>query len=178
MPWGAEIAEPIGIVQSYGSSLMVVSHTTSKIYVWQPLPETNRGSFLPRAIDPRGEWKSFYSAPEDDGQRYGFRCLASDGDTLFFSDETEGAVWMMSAGGKVARFASGLGDPSGLAFGRDRALYVSDESNGGRLLRLDDNGKATVVAAELGRPRAIVFTDDKTALVANRDGNVWKVVLP
>ena len=182
---GTEIPEPIGLVASPRSGLVVISHTTSKIYRWlNPIPSINgvpfiSGLFRSRdlTIDPKGVWELIYAAPEADGERYGFRCLASDGDTLFFSDETDGAVWMLSPSGKIAKFASDLGDPSGLAF-CGGALYVCDESNGGRLLKLDNQGKATVVANELGRPRGILFLDAQTVLLANRDGNIWKVVLP
>ena len=156
-PMPGEVAEPLGIADARGQ-LVVVSHTSSKLF--------KNGQL-------------FYSAPQEAGEdRYGFRFLAADGDTLFMTDETDGAVWMISPRGQVAKFASGLGDPSGLAFGKDGALYVCDEGDGGRLWKLNSEGVGTVVAQGLGRPRGLAFVDAKTVLVANRDGNVWRVVLP
>ncbi len=82
---------------------------------------------------------------------------------------------MLARNGFISQFAKGLGDPSGLAFSPDGALYVCDESEDGLLWKLDQYGKATLATNGLGRPRGIVFSDAKTAFIANRDGNVWKL---
>lgn len=153
------ITEPLGLTRTASNNIYAVAHTTSKIY---------------RLTGD--DWISIYEAPGDEG-RYGFRCLATDGDTLFLTDEVKGEVLMMSSGGRVAVFASGIEDPSGLAV-RGDWVYVCDESGGGRLWKLDKNGVKTLAAQNLGRPRNVLFLDDKTALVSDRDGRVLKLTWP
>ena len=159
LPVGGEIIEPMGLLSSPAGRLYVVAHTTSKIY----------------RLD-KDSWKLVYEAADEDGDkgRYGLRCLANDGDTMFLSDEVNGDVLMVSPNGRIAKFASGFADPSGLAV-RDDGLYVCDEGDGGRLWKVDKNGVKTLVAEKLGRPRNVLFTDDKTALVSDRDGRVLKL---
>ncbi len=199
-PLGTEIPEPLGLV--FGpSGLMMVSHTTSKIYRWKnsiptlneiPLMKSDRISvpgnipligslFRSRqtpSVNPNGQWELVYSAPSTDGARYGFRWLASDGGAYFVSDEDGERVLMLTENGRVATFASGISDPSGLAIGPDGMVYVANEGDGGQLIRLNNEGEKTIVAEKLGRPRGILFLDAKTLLVSNRDGNIWKILLP
>lgn len=176
-PIGSEIAEPIGLI-AHGAGLSVVSHTTSKIYEWRLRLVTGGG--WAREIDGPEGWTRLYSAPaETPGKdRYGFRWLAEDWGILFMSDEVGERILMVTRSGRVATFASGISDPSGIVIGPDKMVYVANEGDGGQLLRLNAEGEKTVVAEKLGRPRGILFLDAKTVLVSNRDGGVWKVVLP
>ena len=81
---------------------------------------------------------------------------------------------MATRSGRIAKFATGFADPSGLEV-RGDWLYVCDEGDGGRLWKVDKNGVKTLVAERLGRPRNVLFLDDKTALVSDRDGRVLKL---
>ena len=54
-------------------------------------------------------------------------------------------------------------------------LYVCDEGNGGQLWKVDKDGNKTLIAEKLGRPRNVLFLDDQTALVSDRDGRVLKL---
>ncbi len=187
-PVGGEIIEPLGLISglrtrgqtkvSYDSySFFVVAHTTSKIYVSEAdviSPYDGIGVANYKPVNPI--WRLVYAAPDEDGDtgRYGLRCLAGDGDTVFVSDEVGGDVLMMSSGGRMAKFVSGFDDPSGMAI-RGDWLYVCDEGNGGQLWKVNKNGKKTLVAEKLGRPRNVLFLDDKTALISDRDGRVLKL---
>jgi DNA-binding beta-propeller fold protein YncE len=170
-----DIPEPIGLVinplitSNFGKetpfSLGVVSHTTSKVY--QLLLSNTR------------ERELIYAAPAIGAEeRYGFRWLVTDASTLLMSDEVGEKILMVNRAGRASTFASGISDPSGIAIGPDKMVYVANEGNGGQLIRLNSEGEKTIVAEKLGRPRGILFLDAKTALVSNRDGNIWKVVLP
>lgn len=198
----ADIPEPMGLVADGVGTLMnppsktpvafalsVISHTTSKIYRLENLGAINSDK-IPRLSDlpvltPLFRSRSnapkptlIYSAPSTNGDRYGFRWLVRDGNGYLMSDEVGERVLMLTENGRVATFASGISDPSGLAIGPDKQVYVANEGDGGQLIRLSAEGEKTVVAEKLGRPRGILFLDAKTVLISNRDGNIWKIILP
>lgn len=161
-PVGEEIVEPMGLI-SDGSTLFAVAHTTSKIF---------------RLND--GKWDLMFTAPLDEGdtRRYGYRCLAYDRGALLLSDEVGEEVLILTQNGRLASWAKGIGDPSGITIGPDGAVYVTDESEGGRLIRINNIGQTQIVAEGLGRPRGVLFVDAKTALVSDRNGKVWKLSFP
>ena len=173
-PVGGVIADPIGLSPRIGSGPVVVSGTTSSLY-WWATPPINMNEAVASFGTWRGDWKAFPSIRTNNDEHHIFRSLTHSGDTLFLTDEIEGAVWLRASNGFMSRIAKGLGTPSGLAFSPDGSLYVCDESKGGRLWKLDNHGKATLAANGLGRPFGIAFFDAKTAFVTNRDGNVWKL---
>jgi DNA-binding beta-propeller fold protein YncE len=184
-PMGTEIPEPLGLANGPGG-LTVVSHTTSKVYRWGnsipmlgDIPFVN-GLFAnrPTAMPEASQWRPVYSAPSADGERYGFRWLVSDGGAFFMSDEDGERILMLTQNGRVATFATGISDPSGVLVGPNGTVYVANEGDGGQLIRLNAEGEKTIVADGLGRPRGMIFVDAKTLLVSNRDGNVWKIALP
>lgn len=160
---GGAIVEPLGLTLSASGELFVVAHTTSKVY----------------RLEGK-EWKQIFEpvlAPSET-KRYGYRCLAHEGDALLMSDELSGSILLITEGGRVATWAQGLDDPSGVRIAPDGAIYATDEGEGGKLVRLAADGTGTVVAKGLGRPRDMLFLDAKTVLVSDRDGTVWKVLLP
>jgi glucose/arabinose dehydrogenase len=76
-------------------------------------------------------------------------------------------------------WASGLSSPSGLAEGPRGALYVTEEGSGGRVSRLDKDGKATVLATGLGKAREVILLDPFTLLVSDRAGGaIYQIALP
>jgi len=158
-PLGDAIEEPLGLVSDSFNNLFAVSHTTSTILRFDGT-----------------KWTPFFTPTEAD--RYGYRCLAMDNGTLLLSDEESGEILMLSQSGRLATWAKGIADPSGITIGPDNAAYVTDESNGGRLWRVNNLGEKTIVAEGLGRPRGVLFLDEKTALVSDRNGKVWKLVFP
>jgi virginiamycin B lyase len=162
----ASFEEPLGITLSPNGQLTVVAHTTSKLYRLDNL----NGAQIPTLQ---------FSAPADGDKRYGYRAVATlpDG-SLLLSDETDAQILKIDAAGRASAFATGFDDPSGVTVGPDGAVYVADEGRGGQLVRVSVDGQKTVVAEKLGRPRGILFLNNKTALVSNRDGSVWKVSLP
>lgn len=174
LPLGGEIIEPLGIVNS-SDGIYAIAHTTSKIFKLEADPASSGGNL-------KTFWVPIYTAPIPEGKtrRYGYRALAKDPNSpaLFMSDEVSGTVFLLTPSGFLSKFATGFEDPSGLAFAPDGQFYVADEGKGGQLVRLSREGTPTVIAEKLGRPRGILFLDAKTALVSNRDGNVWKIALP
>ncbi len=162
-PLGESIEELLGLAFGATGELFTIAHTTSKIYRFD------------------GEkWNLVFAAPLEDGddKRYGYRCLAFDGGAFLMSDEVGEEVLLLTPGGRIASWAKGIGDPSGITIGYDGATYVCDESDGGRLWRINNIGEKTLVAEGLGRPRGVLFLDAETALVSDRNGKVWKLVWP
>ena len=162
-PVGQAIEEPLGLARGPKGELFVVAHTTSEIYRFDGM-----------------KWNLIFSAPLEDGdeKRYGYRNLAFDGGAFLMSDEVGEQVLLLTPAGRLATWTSGIGDPSGIVIAPDSATYVTDESEGGRLFRVNNLGEKTIVAGGLGRPRGILFLDAKTALVSDRNGKVWKLALP
>ena len=157
------VEEPLGITTRDGGAVVVVSHTTSKVY------EIPAGGGEARTIHtPAG------------GGKYGYRCVAAlPGGDLLVTDETDGRVLRIPAsGGEAKPFATGLGSPAAIVVAGDGAIYVTDE-RGGRVVRLSADGKPTVVATGLGNPRGLVLLDDGSVLVGDRkSGNIYRVTLP
>jgi DNA-binding beta-propeller fold protein YncE len=160
-PVGGEIAEPLGLAIVDGRPV-AVSHTQSKVVRW----------------DGKA-WQMLFSAPEDGGKRYGYRCLeAEPGGSILMSDEAEGQVLLLSPQGRLASWSKSFESPSGIVIGPDGATYVTDEGNSGTFSRVSASGEAAVLARDLGKPRGILFLDAKTVLVTNRSGSIWKLELP
>ena len=189
-PLNGEIDEPVGLVDG-ALGLLAVSRSTSQIYRWKeppaPIPHIGNIPLIslfrsrkrpPTRLSADGKWELFY-APKTEGERYGFGGIVSDDEACFMSDDVGQQVLRLTdsfvEGTRLVPFATGIPKPSGLAIGPDKMIYVANEGDGGQLLRLDAQGRKSVVAEKLGRPSGVLFLDAKTVLVSNRDGNVWKV---
>ncbi|HVK04450.1 MAG TPA: hypothetical protein VM490_13315, partial [Armatimonadaceae bacterium] len=162
-----EVVDPLGLAPTADGSLLALSHRESVVHRF------------PAGGGPRTE-KPF--ASPTGGAKYGWRDLAVGKDgAAYVTDELSNAVLVRKPGADAAfvPFATGLSSPSGLVFGPDGALYVTEEGTG-RLSRLSADGKTVTVLAEgMGRARDASFLDARTLLVTDREGGaVWKVTLP
>jgi sugar lactone lactonase YvrE len=164
-PLPQAIEEPLGVaVDQRSGRLFVVSHTTSKLWTG----EQRKGS---------AALELFY-APDGAGARYGLRCaaVAADG-AVYVTDETDGRILKLSAGGAAETWVAGLEDPSGIVIGPDGAVYVADEG-AGRVVRIAADRKPVVVAEGFERPRGLLFLADGSLLVGDRaNGTVYRVTL-
>lgn len=173
IPLGGEIMQPLGIVQTARfdlDSLYVVAPATAQVYCFD-------GAKYATPFGPYGGyWQLIYQMPvgEGDKTKFGLRYLTEDGSAVFVSDSIKGEVIMMSRGGRMATFASGFNNPSGMEI-RGDWLYVCDEGNGGQLWKVDKSGAKTLVAEKLGRPCNVLFLDDVTALLSDRNGRILKL---
>lgn len=177
-----DVPEPTGLIWDFDPKrgdgpneprkLWAASHTTSKIY---------RKEFLNGYVERRLIYAPVVDAETNfEGGRPGFTGMVSDNGAILVSDQAGQRVAMISDGGRIATFASGIEKPAGLAKSPayPGAIYLASEGSGGQLLRLDAEGGKVVVAEKLGRPSGVLFLDAKTILVSNWDGNIWKVALP
>lgn len=176
--WGEAVEQPINIARAEVDAPLVISAKNFEPLVG--LTSYPMGSYLGDGVELPHSWIPLIplqlnqSRPQTRPQ---FSDVINRGDNknYFLSEPATGTVWKFSRQTGLHPFAQGVGAPSGMALGKDGALYVCDQSAGGRLLRLDDQGRATVVATELGRPCAVLWANQQTAFVANRDGNIWKL---
>jgi sugar lactone lactonase YvrE len=169
-PLGQEIVEPLGIAVTPQGRVVVVAHTTSRIFdALSPRPSANQATL----------WRNIYSAPSENGRRYGLRSVAVDRDgSLLVTDETDGKLMLISPAGRAATLTSGLDDPTGVTFSPSGEVFVAEEG-AGRVSRVESDGTLTTVADGLGQPRGLVFLDARTLLVADREGGkIWRVTLP
>lgn len=171
LPLGEPIDQPIGVGGNGVDNLLAISAQFEPLACRTMFPN---GSFLGDGARLPHVWAPLFSLSQQQAHPQ-LTNLIRSGQDVFLSEPTAGTLWKFSAATGLHRFAQGLGAPSGMALSKNGALYVCDQSAGGRLLRLDDQGQATVVATELGRPCALLWTSAQTALVANRDGNIWKL---
>lgn len=164
VPVGGAIEEPLGLDVDKNGRLVVISHTTSQLFALNA---------------PQSTLSLIYKAPESDGKRYGYRCVAVDRDgSLLISDEIDGVVRLLTPAGRMTILASNLDGPTAMLLAGDGAVYVAEE-NAGRVVRLERDGSTTLIANGLGQPRDIEAIDAKMMLVSDREnGNIWQLRLP
>lgn len=163
-PVEGTVEEPLGLAADASGRLIVVSHTTSRLFA---LPRVGQ-KLVP-----------LYAPPAQKGKRYGYRCVAVDRDgTLFFTDEADGQLMLLTPGGRAATWVRGLDDPTTVVISPRGEVFVAEEG-AGRIARIDAHGASSIVAEGLGKPRDIEFLDERTLLVSDQEGGViWKVTLP
>jgi len=172
-PWGGTLEQPINISRGeVGDPLVMSAKNFEPLRGFTLFP---MGSYLGEGLELPHTWNPLLPpvTPTEIRPEWNF-ALRRDSDYLLSAPST-GTIWQFSDGKKLQMFAQGLGKPTALSIGADKSLYVCDESAGGRLLRLDEQGHATVVASELGRPCAVVWANSRRAFVANRAGNIWRL---
>ena len=85
--------------------------------------------------------------------------VVEDG-VVYVSDRKAGKVFEITDG-KVETLVRPLEDPVGLAFDSEWRLLIVEEDEG-RLLRLEDDGKLTVLAERMKDPRWVTVAEDGT----------------
>jgi uncharacterized protein (TIGR03437 family) len=84
------------------------------------------------------------------------------------------AIFIVRPDGSRQPFVADLANPTSLAFGPDRALYVSSRFDGS-VHRVDAAGRVTMVASDLGVACGIAFSADGTLFVGDRSGSILRV---
>jgi sugar lactone lactonase YvrE len=84
------------------------------------------------------------------------------------------AIFVVRPDGSREPFVSDLANPTSLAFDPEGRLHVSSRFEG-TVHRIDRDGGATVVAADLGVACGIAFSSDGTLFVGDRSGTIFRV---
>jgi len=84
------------------------------------------------------------------------------------------AIFIVRPDGSREPFVGELANPTSLAFSPDGALHVSSRFDGS-VHRVDEAGKATLVASDLGVACGIAFAADGTLFVGDRSGSILRV---
>jgi sugar lactone lactonase YvrE len=84
------------------------------------------------------------------------------------------AIFVVRPDGSREPFVSDLANPTSLAFDPEGRLHVSSRFEG-TVHRIDRQGGATVVAADLGVACGIAFSADGTLFVGDRSGTIFRV---
>lgn len=84
------------------------------------------------------------------------------------------AIFVVRPDGSREPFVSDLANPTSLAFDPEGRLHVSSRFEG-TVHRIDRDGGATVVAADLGIACGIAFAADGTLFVGDRSGSILRV---
>lgn len=84
------------------------------------------------------------------------------------------SVYRVTRLGDVEPFATGISNPTGLAFGADGALYISSRHEG-RLYRVNADGLASPFADGLGVATGLAFAPDGWLYVGDRRGAIYRV---
>jgi sugar lactone lactonase YvrE len=180
VPLPGEVVEPLGLTVDNQGRLLVIAHTTSKVFALEPAVANATGStsVAGAAGSKYIDYKFTPLYEVSGGKKYGYRCLAVDRDgSLLISDEVDGVIRLLTPNGRMTTWASGLDSPTAVVIAPDRHVYVLEEG-AGRLVRLDAEGQPTMVADGLGQARDVEFTDAKTALVSDREsGTIYQLKL-
>jgi sugar lactone lactonase YvrE len=84
------------------------------------------------------------------------------------------SIYRVSRSGEVEAFASGIMNPTGLAFGPDGGLYVSSRHEG-KLYRVNEQGRVAPFAENLGVPTGLTFDFRGRLWVGERRGSIYQV---
>lgn len=84
------------------------------------------------------------------------------------------SLYKITRFGEVEPFASGITNPTGLAFGPDEALYVSSRHEG-MLYRVDAQGSVSAFAEGVGIATGLAFDAQGYLYVGDRRGTVLRV---
>lgn len=87
---------------------------------------------------------------------------------------TQVSIYKISPLGDVEPFASGITNPTGLAFGPDGDLYVSSRHDG-TVYRIDTHGTVTPFASQLGVATGLAFDAQGHLFVGDSRGTIHQV---
>jgi sugar lactone lactonase YvrE len=86
------------------------------------------------------------------------------------------SIFRISATGQREAFSSAVVNPTSMAVGPDRALYVTSRFEGA-VYRIADDGSAALVASNLGVACGLAFGPDGALFVGDRTGTIFRVSL-
>ena len=86
------------------------------------------------------------------------------------------SIFRVQRDGGREPFASGIGNPTSMAFDASGQLYVSSRFEG-TVYRVAPDGDVEIVAADLGVPCGLAFDADGTLFVGDRSGTIFRVSL-
>lgn len=84
------------------------------------------------------------------------------------------SVFRVGASGAREPFVRGMVNPTSMAFGPDRRLYISSRFDG-RVYRVFEDGRYEVFASDLGLACGLVFGRDGTIFVGDRSGTIFRI---
>ncbi|HYB96639.1 MAG TPA: hypothetical protein VEC39_16820 [Vicinamibacterales bacterium] len=84
------------------------------------------------------------------------------------------SIFRVTPAGAREPFVHGLVNPTSMAIGPDRKLYVSSRFEG-RVYRIADDGQYEVVASDLGVACGLAFGADGSLYVGDRAGSIFKI---
>lgn len=84
------------------------------------------------------------------------------------------SIYKVTRFGEVEPFATGIMNPTGLAFGPDGGLYVSSRHEG-KLYRINEQGIVAPFAEDLGVPTGLTFDFRGRLWVGDRRGAIYQV---
>ena len=84
------------------------------------------------------------------------------------------SIFRITPGGARESFSSGIVNPTSMALGPDRRLYVSSRFEG-TVYRLDESGDAAPYVTDVGVPCGLAFGEDGALFIGDRSGTVFRV---
>lgn len=104
-----------------------------------------------------------------------FNARAAAGD-LYEADFGSGTIFKFTPNGTASVFASGLVNPSGLAFDANANLFVADFGSG-KIFKFTPNGTKTTLASGLNKPFGLAFDASGNLFEGDRSGTIFKFSL-
>ncbi len=89
-------------------------------------------------------------------------------------EQSSHSLVRVSRGGEVTAYPCEIMNPTGLAFGPDRQLYISSRADG-TVLRYTDFERLEVVADNLGTPCGLAFDAEGMLYVGDRTGKIYRI---
>ena len=101
-----------------------------------------------------------------------FNANAAAGD-LYEADFGSGTIFKFTPNGAATVFASGLVNPSGLAFDASANLFVADFGSG-KIFKFTPDGTKTTFASGLNKPFGLAFDTSGNLFEGDRSGVIFK----